>query len=140
MKDNTSPTTSSSPGQPTVGLVVPATGPAEPVPPAKQPANLLAEVIALKLQLAESQQLVEKYQAHIQGLAGGLVWALKFLRNNGLWSNIKTGESMPWEERFMDLLEVVGIEVDRKQYWKNREKKTGRKPPAKKAGKKKAKP
>lgn len=71
-------------------------------------------------------EMVKVGRAKVTALANAVVWALKFLqepRGGGMHFNLTTGESKPWQEKFMDALEGVGIVVDRKEFWKKQNKK-----------------
>jgi hypothetical protein len=63
------------------------------------------------------------------GLAGAVVWALKFLDTNSgssLMINMKTGVARPWQEEFFDRLEKAGLHYDRDAYYAERAKKKRR--------------
>jgi hypothetical protein len=71
---------------------------------------------------SDSQREMKK---HCTALAGGLIWALKFLHapGSGVWCDPKTMHMKRWEEHFMDLLDSVGVQVDREEFWGRRDKK-----------------
>jgi hypothetical protein len=59
-------------------------------------------------------------------LASCVLWTLKFLKTpqgGGNWIDLNTMKSMPWEERFMNALDGYGHRIDRKLFWKERDKK-----------------
>lgn len=76
---------------------------------------------------------VEKITLDIQvvsDLASCVLWALKFLKTphgGGSVVNMKTMKHQAWEEKFMDALDGVGYQIDRKAFWKKRDAK-GKRP------------
>jgi hypothetical protein len=70
---------------------------------------------------AEYQELREATTA----LASCAVFALQFDkhlgRGSGLVINLKTGKNVgPWQDKFFDALEKVGIKYDREAYYKSK--------------------
>ena len=80
-----------------------------------------------------SKILVERKA--IVDLAACMKWALAFLdtkNGGGCWVDFNTMESRAWEEKFMDALDGVGIKIDRKEFWRKRNAKPGKKKRSKK--------
>jgi hypothetical protein len=65
----------------------------------------------------------------VTNLASAVLWALKFLKvpsGAGMHFDPATMISTPWQEKFMLALDGVGYCIDRKEFWKKKDKK-GRK-------------
>lgn len=65
-------------------------------------------------------------------LANRVIWALKFLKAPGAGLMSKGDlaapevKLIPWQEDFMDALDLVGWKIDRKKYWEQKEGKKGK--------------
>jgi hypothetical protein len=75
---------------------------------------------------AEWEKDYEELKKATTALASCVVFALKFDkhigRGSGMVVNLKTMETVgPWQEKFFDALDMVGVCYDRKAYYKKKE-------------------
>jgi hypothetical protein len=65
---------------------------------------------------------LEKEKQDLRELGGELascvIWALNYLKASGAGMWFSEGKMMPWQTRFMDVLDKAGLKVDREAYWK----------------------